>query len=94
MLPKEDGPVLDQIVRRGHWRAARAIYIRRMDGAPRQDAPAGWSGDALEEQLHRRARLAELADRIRACLDDADDLGLWRAGAYLDQALHALGAKR
>ena len=77
-----------------HWLAARAAYIGRMDGTPPQDARGGWRGDALEEQLHRRARVADISERIGACLDDLDDLGLWRAGAYLDQALHALGAKR
>lgn len=45
------------------------------------------------EQLDAAARAADLADRMRACLDDLDDLGLWRAGAYLDQAISALEYK-
>ena len=51
-----------------------------------------WPQDTLAA-LDASARKADVVNRMRACLDDLDDLGLWKAGAYLDQAIHALAAK-
>ena len=41
----------------------------------------------MDEALDRRARVREVAERMRDCLDALDDLGMWKGGAHLDQAL-------
>ena len=66
-----------------------------MDGdpQPQSDSPDPWPVPSLD-QLDRAARVGELTDRIRRCLDDLDDLGLWKAGAFLDQAIHELESRR
>lgn len=57
-------------------------------------APGTAAGAApTADRLEHAARAADIADRMRACLDELDRLGLWKAGAYLDQALHELERK-
>ncbi len=66
-----------------------------MDGdtQPQSQSPEPWPVQSLA-QLDRAARVEELADRIRRCLVELDDLGLWKAGAFLDQAVHELESRR
>lgn len=63
------------------------------DPQPQSQSPSVWPEPSLE-RLERAARVDDLAHRIRTCLLELDELGLWKAGAFLDQAVHELELRR
>lgn len=46
------------------------------------------------DPLDHAARLAEITDRMRTCLQELDRLQLWKAGAHLTLAIATLEVER